>query len=112
MPVSSPFHATAIILLTTAIALLGFQGVSPSLPGMRDALGISTTHIGWVMTAYAVPAFVFVPLFGLWADRYGKKIILVSSLILFGVAGGGVAFAPDARACSCCASCRASAARR
>jgi MFS transporter, ACDE family, multidrug resistance protein len=96
MPRSPSYHAAAVIILTTAVALLGFQGVSPSLPGMRDELGIPTTQIGWVMTAYALPAFVFVPLFGLWGDRFGKKVILVPSLVLFGVAGGGIAFAPDA----------------
>ena len=96
MPASSLRHATNVILLTTAIALLGFQGVSPALPGMRDSLGISTQHIGWVMTAYAIPAFIFVPLSGLWADRYGKKVVLVPSLLLFGIAGGAIVWAPDA----------------
>jgi hypothetical protein len=41
MPTASLRHATAVIILTTAIALLGFQAVSPALPGMRDALGMT-----------------------------------------------------------------------
>lgn len=96
MAVTRLQHATAVIILTTAVGLFGFQAVSPALPGMRDALGISTQHIGWVMTAYAIPAFIFVPLAGLWADRYGKKVVLVPSLLLFGIAGGLVVHAPDA----------------
>ena len=96
MAVTRLQHATAVVILTTAVGLFGFQAVSPALPGMRDALGISTQHIGWVMTAYAIPAFIFVPLAGLWADRYGKKIVLIVSLLIYGIAGGLIVHAPDA----------------
>ena len=89
-------HATIVIVVVTFVGLFGFQAVSPALPGMRDALEISTQHIGWVMTAYALPAFLFVPLAGLWADRYGKKVMLIASLLIYGVAGGLIVHAPDA----------------
>lgn len=96
MVVNRLLHATIVIVAITFVGLFGFQSVSPALPGMRDALGISTQSIGWVMTAYAIPAFIFVPLAGLWADRFGKKIVLIVSLLIYGIAGGLIVHAPDA----------------
>lgn len=95
MAITRTHHAIIVIVLVTAVGLFGFQAVSPALPGMRDALDISTQNIGWVMTAYALPAFIFVPLAGLWADRYGKKVVLIASLMIYGVAGGLIVHAPD-----------------
>ena len=88
-------HPLNIIFLTTLAGLLAFPIISPALPAMRAALNIPTENIGLVMTAYSLPAFLFVPLTGLLADRLGKKIVLVPSLFLFAAAGGSIMLAPD-----------------
>lgn len=88
-------HPLNIIFLTTLAGLLAFPIISPALPAMRAALNIPTENIGLVMTAYSLPAFLFVPLTGLLADRLGKKIVLVPSLFLFAAAGGAIMMAPD-----------------
>ena len=95
MPRFARNHPLNSIFLTTLAGLLAFPIVSPALPAMRAALNIPTESIGLVMTAYSLPAFLFVPLTGLLADRFGKKIVLVPSLFLFAAAGGAIMFAPD-----------------
>ena len=95
MPRFARNHPLNIIFLTTLAGLLAFPIVSPALPTMRTALNIPTESIGLVMTAYSLPAFLFVPLTGLLADRFGIKIVLVPSLFLFAAAGGSIMFAPD-----------------
>lgn len=72
---------------------MGFPVVTPMLPTIRDAFEISNTLVGWVMTAYGLPALIFIPLAGFLGDRYGKKKIIVPSLFLFGLAGGATMFA-------------------
>ncbi len=81
------------LISLTFLTLLGFPVVSPALPAVRDALNITTENIGWVMSIYSLPALIFMPLTGYLADRYGKKRVIIPSLILFSVAGGAVAFA-------------------
>jgi ACDE family multidrug resistance protein len=77
-----------MIVGVTIINLLGMPIITPALPTIREALNVPTEHIGLVMAAYALPAIVAVPLAGLLADRYGKKVVLVPCLFLFAAAGG------------------------
>lgn len=81
-----------IILLITLTGMFGFPLINPALPTMRDALDISNDQIGWVMTAFALPAFVMMPLTAYLGDRYGRVQVIAPSLMLFAVAGTGTAF--------------------
>lgn len=86
-------HRLNIVLSTTFMGLLGFPVISPALPAVRTAFNLSTQDVGLVMAIYALPAMICVPLFGFWADRYGKKLVLVPALIFFSIAGGACALA-------------------
>ena len=87
--------AIICIVVVTIVGLFGFQAVSPALPGMRDALDISTQNIGWVMTAYAIPAFIFVPLNSSILSQFkGVNLSQVSGLMnLFRQLGGSIGIA-------------------
>jgi len=69
--------------------------IVPAFPKMVEALGVSEQSIGLLITAYTLPGFLFAPLAGIMADRFGRKRLLVPSLILFGILGGSCALAPD-----------------
>ncbi len=71
---------------------MGVSTITPAFPRMQDALGISSEQIGLVITAFTLPGIALTPLFGVLADRYGRKTILVPSLFLFGIAGFACAF--------------------
>ena len=78
-------HATQAIISTTFVSLLAVPIVGPALSTMQSELGIDNRDIGWmVMSSYTLPALLVVPITGYLADRFGKKTVLLPSLIIFG----------------------------
>ena len=64
------------------------------LPVLAADLKVDEAQIGLVMAAFTAPAIVLAPLFGILADLYGRRWLLVFGLALFGLAGAAAAFAP------------------
>lgn len=96
MPSQKFNHATHVIISTTFVSLLAVPIVGPALSTMQSELGIDNRDIGWmVMSSYTLPALLIVPITGYLADRFGKKIVLLPSLILFGICGGLISLAPN-----------------
>ena len=80
-----------VVVLGEGIALLGFGITVPFLPFYIQELGVSGLSetafwVGAINSATPIAMAVASPLWGLIADRYGRKPMLVRSL-----AGGGVA---------------------
>ena len=84
-----------VVLLSTLLAPLGVPLVSPALPAFRDAFGLTDARASWLVSGYFVVGVVLSPFIGLLADRVGRKRVLVAGLGLFGLLGGGIAFAPS-----------------
>ncbi|CCO22355.1 MFS transporter [Maridesulfovibrio hydrothermalis] len=84
-----------IVFSVTLMAIMGVSSIIPALPLMIKELGISATSIGLIFTIFTLPGIIFAPLAGIFADRLGRKKILVPSLILFALAGTACFFAPD-----------------
>jgi Arabinose efflux permease len=84
-----------IIIASSLMGVMGVSLISPVLPELRPAFGISDAEAGLVITAYALPGIVLTPVIGLFADRFGRKKILVPLLLTYGVAGGAIAFTTD-----------------
>jgi len=84
-----------ILLLVSLIPMLGYSLINPAFPKIIDNLGISPPEVGLLITFYGVPGLLFIPISGALADRFGRKRVLVPSLLLFGVAGGSCAFFQD-----------------
>ncbi|OLZ39385.1 hypothetical protein A6E15_18605 [Natrinema saccharevitans] len=59
--------------------------------------GISDTQIGLVITAYTLPGVILTPFIGLLSDRLGRRTVVLPLLLLFGLAGGGIALGPSFR---------------
>lgn len=101
-PAESSSEVTYVSLLTDyrlliilSISVTGTMGPNvgaPALPAMAEALSISDARVGLVMTAYTLPAMVFVPLTGALADMYGRRTVILPSLVAFGVGGIAIAF--------------------
>ena len=79
------------------IMLLGLAGfmvmadnwvVSPILPAISQNLNIDISRAGLLITAYMIPFGIFQIIFGPLADRYGKKQVITSAMIIFTVATG------------------------
>ena len=84
-----------IIFAVSLIAILGVASVTPSFPSLRAALDIPVENIGLLITVFTLPTLILGPIIGVFADRIGRKKILVPALILFGIAGFSCAFVRD-----------------
>ncbi len=81
-----------VIIASTLMGVMGVSLISPVLPELRPAFGISDAEAGLVITAFALPGIFLTPIIGLFADRFGRKQVLVPLLITYGVSGVAIAF--------------------
>lgn len=84
-----------ILLLATFLAPLGVPLVSPALPTIRDAFGVSDAAASLLVSAYFLTGIVLSPFVGALADRVGRRRVLAGSLLVFGVTGGATLLAPS-----------------
>ncbi|MEF8843629.1 MAG: MFS transporter, partial [Haloarculaceae archaeon] len=75
------------MMLVAFVVMFGYEVPAPILSRIGEGVGVSDAEVGLVMTAFAVPGVLFVPVTGLLADLYGRKRVLVPSLVLFAAAG-------------------------
>lgn len=92
--------ALGFIFITIFIDVLGLGVIIPVLPKLLEQLGhvgISTAseYNGWLTFTYAFMQFVCSPIVGSLSDRYGRRPILLASLIGFGIDYTFMAFAPS-----------------
>lgn len=62
------------------IMVVGNSMFIPILPNIENALLLDPTQTGWMLTAFAIPAAVTIPLIGFLSDRYGRKKLIIISL--------------------------------
>lgn len=67
--------------------------ISPALPSMATALGVSDARIGLVITAITLPPMLLAPVVGVLGDMYGRRAIAIPGLLLYGGAGVAVGLA-------------------
>ncbi len=74
------------------IMILGLAGfvvmadnwvVSPILPAISSSIQVSPVKAGLIISAYMIPFGLFQLIFGPVADRYGKRLVVSSSMALF-----------------------------
>jgi len=84
-----------IVCIALLMMMMQVSIIVPAFPKMVEALGATEQSIGLLLTLLTLPSFLLGPLAGIMADRLGRKKVLVTSLLVFGIFGGGCAFAPD-----------------
>lgn len=84
-----------LVFSVTLIAVLAVSSITPAFPLISRELQVSPARVGWLISAFTVPGIFLTPVLGLAADRWGRKPVLVPSLILFGIAGGACALTRD-----------------
>lgn len=72
------------------MGVMGVSLISPTLPAVRTALGLTDPQVSLLLTAFSFPGIILAPLIGILADRYGRRAVLVPCLIGYGVSGGSI----------------------
>jgi MFS transporter, ACDE family, multidrug resistance protein len=83
-----------IINAITVVAILGGTIHNPSLPTIEKYFQVTEEQASWVSTLFQLPGAFITPIFGILADSFGRKQILIPSLLIFGVSGAFSSFAP------------------
>jgi len=84
-----------IIFGISLSAIMGVSSVSPAFHQIAQALKISSGEISYLITFYTLPGVILTPILGILADIFGRKFILIPSLLLFGIAGTSCFFISD-----------------
>lgn len=74
----------ALLLMNLFIAFLGIGLVIPVLPTLMNDLGITGKTIGYLTAAFAIAQLIASPFAGKAADKFGRKIMIVIGLFIFG----------------------------
>lgn len=77
---------TSIPLIMT----LGNSMLIPVLPKLEEKVGISSFQSSMIITSYSVAAIFLIPVAGYLSDRFGRKMVILPSLI-FALIGGLIA---------------------
>ncbi len=96
----NPKTALLFVLVTICLDSIGIGIIIPSFPTLiaetaNVSLKESSQYFGWVMGAYAFMQFVFAPLIGNLSDRFGRRPVLLISVLGMGLDYLVMYFAPD-----------------
>ncbi|HNQ87506.1 MAG TPA: TCR/Tet family MFS transporter [Verrucomicrobiota bacterium] len=81
-------HAPAIlfVLVTLALDILGFGLIIPILPRLIETflggdVSAATGVYGWLAALYSLMQFLFAPFLGVLSDRFGRRPVILGSLL-------------------------------
>ncbi|WP_054940623.1 MFS transporter [Paenibacillus ihuae] len=69
------------------IMTLGNSMLLPILPQISKELGINAFQVSMIITVYGLIAILMIPIAGYLSDRFGRKIVILPSLILAALGG-------------------------
>ncbi|WP_421927120.1 MFS transporter [Lysinibacillus capsici] len=78
-----------IVSLTSIplIMTLGNSMLIPVLPILEDKVGITSFQSSMIITSYSVAAILLIPVAGYLSDRFGRRMVILPSLILALIGG-------------------------
>jgi len=86
MTTASKILTATAVLLAVMMVILDMTVVNVALPHMMGALGATPDQITWVLTSYIVAEAVIIPTSGFFAERFGRKRVILVSVTGFVIA--------------------------
>ena len=77
-----------VLFVTILVNLIGFGIIIPLLPFYAEQFGASPIVIGLLFASFSLAQLIAAPILGEWSDRWGRRPVLIVSLI-----GTAVSFA-------------------
>lgn len=97
MPAKEPLWTKKFITITLVNLLLffGFQLLIPTLPVHVKNMGADDAVIGWVTGLFTLSALMIRPVAGWGLDRFGRRGIFLTGLVLFVAVTAAYSFLPS-----------------
>lgn len=87
--------AAASLIAVVFINMLGFGIIVPLLPFYAKSFDAPPWQVALIFSAYSMGAFFGEPFWGRLSDRFGRKPILISTILANGLCYLSLAFAPN-----------------
>lgn len=68
------------------LTMTGYGIVLPTLPFIADDIGLTSFQMGSLITGWAVSQLITAPIWGRFADKIGRRPVLIFGLLGFGIA--------------------------
>lgn len=93
-------HAMTFVFLTVLVDTIGFGIVLPVMPRLLmeltgETVSEASLDGGWLAFSYAIAQFIFGPVIGNLSDRFGRRPVLITSLVAFGLDYAVMGLAPS-----------------
>ena len=70
-----------VIFLTVLVNLIGFGIIIPLLPFYAETFGASPLVVGMLFASFSIAQLIASPLLGHWSDQWGRRPVLIFSLL-------------------------------
>lgn len=82
--------ALTFIFITVLVDVIGLGIIIPVMPDLimeliGEGLSSASLYAGWITFTYAATQFIFAPVIGALSDKFGRRPVLLFSLLGFGV---------------------------
>jgi AAHS family 3-hydroxyphenylpropionic acid transporter len=85
----------ALCYLVAALEGLDLQAAGVAAPKLAPAMGLSSDQLGWFFSASTFGLMLGAAIGGRLSDRFGRKAVLVASVVVFGLLSLATAFSPN-----------------
>src|SRR5450432_426226 len=89
-----PNWVLATCILASSLAFVDGSVTNVGLPAIGKSLQAGAADLQWVVNAYLLPLSALLLLGGAAGDRYGRRRLLITGVLLFGIASLACAVAP------------------
>ncbi|MHA7177982.1 DHA2 family efflux MFS transporter permease subunit [Arthrobacter sp. Sr24] len=85
MPTTSRRRWLGLVFISLAVSLIIVDStiVNVAIPAIVDDLGVSSTQVQWIQESYTLVFAALLLVFGVLADRFGRRRLLLLGVIIF-----------------------------